>query len=199
MDYDKRKLDNFTKAFLMEASRRSADIISGANASREQIQKEIEAALDVEVDEYKKKKLAEVKNREGSRVSAQLLENKRTLLNFREQCSKEILEDVLKRIDEFESFDRYPDHLVNLFLEAQKELREDMSVVVLLRGEDLQYADRIRSVSKMANTTFKEGSFELGGLVIICPSANIRIDQTFDSALDDARLHFAELSGIDLE
>lgn len=199
MDPNKKKLDDFTNAFLIEASRRASDIVKGVNASREQIQKETEAALKIEVEEYKKNELAKIQSREGSRVSAQMLENKRTLLNYREQCGREIIGSVIERIKEFEQSDKYPEHLIFLFEEAQKELKRGVSITVLLRKEDMQYAERIRQAAQSISITFKEGKFTLGGLVILCPSANLRIDQTFDSSLENMRAHFAELSGIDLE
>lgn len=199
MDPNKNKLESFTNAFLSEADRRASDIVKGVNASREQIQKETEAALKIEVEEYKKNELAKIHSREGSRVSAQMLENKRTLLSFREECSREIMTNVIQRISEFEKSEKYPEHLVRLFKKAQTHLKRGASVIVLLRREDMQYSDMIKNAAESISMTFEECSFVLGGLVVLCPSANIRIDQTFDTSLEDMRSHFAELSGIDLE
>lgn len=199
MNLARNKLDNFTNAFLTEASRRASDIIKGVDASREQVQRETEANLDIEVEEYKKTELAKIRGREGSRISARMVENKRTLLSFREECAKEIMTTVIQRISEFEKSEKYPEHLVSLFESAQKYLKRGASVVVLLRKADMQYSGMIKNAGKSISITFEEGSFQLGGLVVLCPSANIRIDQTFDTSLEDMRSHFAELSGIDLE
>lgn len=199
MDPTKNKIDTFTSSFLQEASQRASDIVKGVNASREQIQRETEAALKLEIEDYIKKELSLIRNREGSRVSAQMLENKRILLSYREKCAKVIVSEVIERIHEFVRSEKYKDHLVNLLTEALASLKAGASIVVLLRGEDMEYSQSIKDAAQSVSISFREGDFTLGGLVILCPSANLRIDQTFDSSLDDIQSHFAELSGIDLE
>lgn len=199
MDPTKNKIDTFTDSFLQEASQRASDIISGVNASREHIHRETEAALNLEIEEYTKTELSNIRNKEGSRVSAQMLENKRILLGYREKCAKEVVSDVTQRIHEFVGSENYKEHLVRLFTDALKSLKADSSIVVLLRSEDMKYSQSIGDAAKSLNISFREGDFTLGGLVILCPSANLRIDQTFDSSLEDIQSHFAELSGIDLE
>lgn len=199
MDSSTNKIDSFTSAFLQEATQRASDIISGVNESREQIRKETEAALKLEIEDYTKTELANIYNREGSRVSAHMLENKRILLSYREQCAQEVVTDVIRRISEFVQSDKYGEHLVNLFAESIKHLKSDSSIVVILRKEDMHHSKAISDAAKSMNISLREGDFTLGGLVILCPSSNLRIDQTFDASLEDIRSHFAELSGIDLE
>ena len=45
----------------------------------------------------------------------------------------------------------------------------------------------------LGETQFREGDFEYGGLVAECPEKHMRIDYTFDAAIEDKYHHFNEL------
>jgi len=198
MDPIKEKLDQFTDAFLREASDKATDIIRDVQNSRSHAEAQARKDLRAEVADYIKKESAAIQSREGSRVSARLLQNKRTLFSYREQCAMELVNQVKARVADFAASPAYADHMDGLLKRGLAVLGDCGSVTVYLRKDDMGLKDRLAS-SADADLAFEPGDFKLGGLALWCPSANLRVDLTFDDVLTDAASHFAELSGIDLE
>jgi len=198
MDPIKEKLDHFTDAFLSEASDKATAIIRDVQDSRKQAETEARKALQTEVADYIKKESTAIQTREGSRISARLLQNKRTLFSYREQCAMELVTQVKARVVDFVASPAYADHMEGLLKRGLAVLGDCGSVTVYLRKADMGLKDRLAS-SANADLSFEPGDFKLGGLALWCPSENLRVDLTFDDVLQDTGNRFAELSGIDLE
>lgn len=67
------------------------------------------------------------------------------------------------------------------------------------RAEDLPLAQPLQaSCGGARRLTFREGGFQLGGLVAESEQLGLRVDSSFDSAAGELSGHFAELFGISL-
>lgn len=199
MDPIKEKVDKFTDAFLTEATNKASAIIREVQESRNQAEAEVRKALQTEVAGYVKKELSAIQTREGSRVSARLLQNKRTLFSFREQCAVELVRQVRERVLDFVASPAYPEHMKSLLKRGLEVLDTDEPVTVYLRAEDMKLKNSLTGAVNGSSLSFETGDFQLGGLALLCQPLSLRVDLTFDSVLIDAGNHFAELSGIDLE
>jgi len=199
MDTEKAKLQKFTEALLLEASQSADQILQKVEADRTSLLAKAEQELRAEVAAYIKKRTGEIRTREGSRVSAHLLENKRQLFAFRAECAAEISGHVAERLAAFEKTPAYGRHLEALLANALAKLPGDVPVTILLRPEDARHQNPLRQAANRNGICFQEGDFTMGGLVVLCPAKNLRIDLSFDTAYSDIANHFAELSGIDLE
>lgn len=199
MDPTKQKLDQFTEAFSREAAQNARQIIQDVKNEGDAVVKKAQREIQAEKRAYIKKRISEIRNREGSRISAQLLENKRKLFAFRQECASEIEGQVTDKILDFVNSPGYGEHLAGLLHSALAHAREAESITVLLRQSDMNYSEGLQDTSGSVSLSFDEGDFILGGLVVLCPSKSLRIDLSFDTAFGDISGHFAELSGIDLE
>ena len=83
--------------------------------------------------------------------------------------------------------------------EALATLSGSTEVQVFLRAEDLPLAQALQaSCGGARRLTFREGGFQLGGLVAESEQLGLRVDSSFDSAAGELSGHFAELFGISL-
>ena len=73
------------------------------------------------------------------------------------------------------------------------------SARVLLRREDMRFAQSLNAASPGVRLSFEEGGFSLGGLVFECAEKGRKIDLSFDAALEDLEGRFSEITGFSLE
>ena len=196
-DTDK-KLAAFSDSIIAEANEDSKRITEALQEQRDSLIKAAEAEIAEETARRTKLRINEINAREGRRVAAQMMENKRAQLQCREDCAAEAFEVAKQRIAFFTTSSEYLPHLKWLLSRAVGVLGYGFSATVYLRGEDMQYADELMKSVSGVSLAFCEGSFKLGGLSLVCRSRGRRIDMTFDSALSDMVGHFSELSGLNI-
>jgi len=199
MDAIKRKLEEFTEASAQESLQNARQAIQKVKDEGETAVEAAQRQIEEETRAYVKKRVSEIKTREGSRVSARLLENKRKMFALRQQCAAEIGTEVQDKVQEFIASPEYGVHLKNLLKRAMEHMGKENTLTVLLRPEDVKHKSGLVAAAKGTNLSFGIGDFTMGGLVVLCPSKKLRVDLSFDTAIGDISEHFAELSGIDLE
>lgn len=193
------KLRGFVDSIMAESRRESEGILEDLKRRREADLAVIRRELDAEVAEYYERRSLEIKARESMRVSARAAENKRQLLQFREDCAKSVFAEVRKEIEAFTQSSEYPEHLGKLLRKAVAQLGYGFAADVHLRREDMQYSDFLLTQVSGVSLGFREGTFSMGGLRLVCPARGRRIDLSFDSALSDLVGHFSELTGMQVE
>lgn len=197
-DTDK-KLEAFTDAILAKAFEDSQGIVSELTEKEQEIISKKKAEIEAEANRYAETKISEIRTREGYRVNSRMTENKRTLLQYREDCANEANDAIKAKIAEFTASEEYLPHLKELLQKAVDVFGYGFSAEVQLRPEDMKYADELASFVSGVSLTFAKGSFELGGLCLYCPSKGKQVDLTFDEALDDLMDHFAEITGLRID
>jgi len=193
------KLEAFTDTIIAEAVGEAQNITLELRKKQNEIIKEAEDALVLEAERYKKTSVAEIKAAEERRISAKLNSNKHALLKYRESCAIGMNKQVRDKIREFTESEEYLPHLKELLKKAVDTLGYGYSVEVLLRPEDMKYADELLASTSGVSLAFSEGIFTLGGLRVVCHSKGQRIDMSFDTALNDMVGHFSELAGLKME
>ncbi|MEG1241897.1 MAG: V-type ATP synthase subunit E family protein [Oscillospiraceae bacterium] len=198
MPYDEtdKKLEAFTAAIILEATDDSHNIALELSQRQEQLIAKAETAIAADALRYKNVKIAELRARESRRINTHMTENKRTLLQFREDCATEAFAAVRKKIADFTASDEYLPHLTALLEKAINILGYGFTAEVILRRADMRFADALHASASGVSLAFSEGSFILGGLCVSCASKGLRIDMSFDSALSDMLGHFSELTGL---
>ncbi len=193
------KLKGFVDSIMAESERESAGILSDLKRRRDAELAVIKRELESEVAGYYERRSLEIKTRESTRVSARAAENKRQLLQFREDCAKNVFAEVQKKIKSFTESEEYPEHLGKLLRKAVGQLGYGFAAEVHLRREDMKYSGFLLTQVSGVSLGFREDAFELGGLRLVCPARGRRIDLSFDSALSDLVGHFSELTGMLVE
>lgn len=194
MPEHKKKLDIFSDVILGEANVQAQLIIDDLTKKRDEAVAAAELRFAKEAERYRNAKIAEIKARERSRISAKIVENRRALLQYRESCANEVQELVLRRIEEFTNSSGYPEYLVSLLKKAVDYVGKGFSAEVRLRSEDLIYADMLSGSVSGVTLIFRDGYFALGGLRLVCTAIGKRVDLSFDSAMAELFSRFSELT-----
>lgn len=191
-----KKLEDFTDAMFAEAVEESQCIFRELNDKKNKLLAKAREKINAQADRYTDKKIKEIQAREGYRVNSRMTENKRTLLQYREDCANETNAKVRERIARFTESDAYLPHLKKLLKKAVDVFGYGFAAEVHLRPEDMHFADELAKSISGVSLVFNEGNFELGGLCLYCPAKGKQVDLTFDEALYDLMDHFAEITGI---
>lgn len=126
-------------------------------------------------------------------------EDRRSLLAYREACSREVTEEVVSRVQAFTASAEYPAHLAVLAARGIRALGGNEGCVrVYIRREDMPLADGLRAGLLPASVTTEEGDFALGGVIVELPERGLRADLTFETALREAQDSFGEIFGMEI-
>ncbi len=191
-----QKLQRFIGSIMAEGNSEAQAILSELEARAAAELAEYQTLLDAELRQYNERRSAEIRAKEQNRVASNAAENKRQLLQFREDCAQSVFDEVTDRIAAFTASEAYSEHLGKLLRKAVAQLGYGFAAEVHLRPEDMKYADYLLTQVSGVSLGFREGSIEVGGLRLVCPARARRIDLSFDSALADLVGHFSELSGM---
>ena len=195
----KMKLDRFTAAILAQATQETERTLDDVRRRRDEAYSAAEDQVLREAYQYIHREVARIKSESGRGVSKHMLDNKRKLYLRREQMAQETFALVREKIEAFTKTPAYLSRLRALLDEALATLSGSAEVQVFLRAEDLPLAQPLQaSCGGARRLTFREGGFQLGGLVAESEQLGLRVDSSFDSAAGELSGHFAELFGISL-
>lgn len=198
LDY-KKKLDAFTKSIHRSVIEESYEVLLDLRDRETDIMGRAEREICAEVESYKTRRLAEISAKESHRVTTRMTENKRTLLQLREEQARAAFDQAREMIVDFTESDKYLPHLCSLLQKAVDILGYGFAAEVILRPQDMKYTDALLSSVRGVSLAFREGDFTLGGLCLYCSSKGRQVDMSFDSALADMVGRFADMSGLKVE
>lgn len=190
------KLEAFTEAVYSKAIEDSHDIVNELNRQKEIMLSRKQKEIEAEAERYVETKIAEIRSREGSRLNSRITGNKRTLLQYREDCANEVYDAVKLKISRFAESEEYLPKLKTLLQKAVETMGYDCTAEVQLRPADMKYKGILAGEAGGSDLAFVSGDFELGGLRLYCPEKGKRIDLSFDETLDEMMEHFAEITGL---
>ena len=192
------KLDVFVQSIMEESTAEVGDILQQMETRHKEAIDAARASLTLEAARYKAAKISEIHARENRRVNARMTENKQKLLLFREECANENFRRVQERLKVFMEDPKYVEHLTHLLKRATRLLAAGGSADVYLRPEDMRFADTLMESAPDYTLAFHPGHLHLGGLQLVSHERGMRVDMSFDSALNDLIGHFAEISGMNI-
>lgn len=190
------KLEAFTEAVCSKAIEDSDNIVKELDREKKDMLGKKQSEIEDEAERYVLAKISEIHAREGNKLSSHINENKRTLLQFREDCANEIYDAVKLKIRGFTESEEYLPQLKALLQKAVELMGYGFVAEVQLRPADMKYAEVLGGQVSGVSLAFVSGDFELGGLRLYCPAKSKRIDLSFDEALEDMMCHFAEITGL---
>ena len=193
------KLDNFKKSILAESRADVKSVLDTLETKWDDAVEKADKSLRAEAERYKNARIAELRAREGRRVAAHMTENKRTLLQYREECASEAFALAREKIHEFVQSEEYPVHLAKLLKQAVDQLGYGFAADVYLRPEDMHLADYLLESVTGVSLGFRESDFDMGGLRLVCTARGRRVDMSFGAAMQDLVGHFSELANMQVE
>ena len=116
-----------------------------------------------------------------------------------EDCADDVFAEVRRRVLELPEQPEYGNTLKEQLWRALDAVPGARSARVLLRREDMRFAQSLNAASPGVRLSFEEGGFSLGGLVFECAEKGRKIDLSFDAALEDLEGRFSEITGFSLE
>ncbi len=193
------RLETLTRAILEESEAVTEKILDEVKEKHTAARKASIEALKEDVVQYKKAKLSEMRNSQSRRLSACMVENRRELFKLRQEYSNKVFELLREKLTAFTASPHYLDKLRQYLNRALTEIGGGEKMVVMLRKEDMKYAEELRQYAEGYDLEFLESAFEEGGLMVSCHAKNLSVDMTYDTELRDLGGHFAEMFGLELE
>ena len=193
------KLQSFVRAILDAANAHSDAIHDESDRHEKAVLEDYRDQAERKGRESRAHSLSDAAAREEKRVMTETLAARRSLLEQRAACEKQVLDDVRARLAAYPGTEEYAATLERLLRQGLGAMPEAKSAHVLLRHEDAGHISRLRAAAQDVELSFGEGFMELGGLIIEFPEQHRRADLTFDTALEDAAERFAEITGFGME
>jgi len=192
------KLEGFIQNILSDAEQEAKKILQEINEEKES---SLSAAEDETLNEtYRliKREVARIKTEHGRVLSKKVLENRSAIYARRQEIEQSILQEITRRLDEYTRTQEYVRQLSEQLEQALSRFSGEPSVIYL-RAQDMLLAPELQKKAGRGDVEFRQmQSISLGGLIAVCPAKMLRVDQSFDGALEDLKGHIAELIGLDL-
>lgn len=134
-----------------------------------------------------------IRNDEGSRISAGKLESRKQLLLRREEIVKEVLAAASEKIKEFTATPEYGELLKKSAEEGAALFGNNYKVY--MRQADSKYAGQVKAAGGKCEIVFDD-AIQLGGLKFSDISGFRFADDTLDARLSDGRDWFMKNSGL---
>lgn len=159
-----------------DAEERSRSIISEAEQDAEEIEEEREREVEREIEQEREQ-----------RLSSANLEAKQKRLEARRDILEDVRESVEKRIASLGDDEGREDLTRALLADATEEFEEDADLAVYGRADDQEL---IESILEDEESDYDGGAYAgehdcLGGVVVESEGSRVRVNNTFDSVLED--------------
>jgi vacuolar-type H+-ATPase subunit E/Vma4 len=192
------KLLHFTQVLMDEANAETHAVEEEIEAARKQARTRAEDQVLQESYQYIHSEVLRLRTNSGRTISRQMQDNKRKLYLRREEMSREVMDQVRAKLANYVKTPAYRNKLRDLLKDAAAQLGDITRLTLYLRLEDRAYASFLEKSCESLEITVKEGSFAVGGLIVESDERALRVDATFDTALEELNGHFAELFGLSL-
>ncbi|MFB6136490.1 MAG: V-type ATP synthase subunit E [Halobacteriaceae archaeon] len=175
-------LDTVVEDIRNEARSRRDEILEEAEAEADEILEEAEAEADQIRAEAEEEAESQIEQEREQKLSTAKLEAKQQRLEARRDALQDVREAVEAAVADIDGDER--EELTRELLDAAApEFDESASVQVYARESD---AELVRGVLEDYDGYEYAGDYDcLGGVVVESESSRVRVNNTFDSVLDD--------------
>lgn len=184
------KLERFIATIYSDAEGEGSVLEAELAKKRDAFISAAEDELIGEVAAYIRAASARIRTEAGRRISQKMFEQKHELYRCRRAIRDEAVDAARKRVEAYTETAEYAAALERLAVYASKKLGGD-TMTIYLRPRDMEFADRI---AELSGAKVIEGEVELGGLVAVNLRRHLRLDLSYDSALEKAADDFGEMT-----
>ncbi|WP_049921883.1 V-type ATP synthase subunit E [Halopiger djelfimassiliensis] len=175
-------LDTVVKDIREEANARAEDIRAEGEARAEEIESAAEEDAEEILESAEQEVEREIEQLREQRLSSAKLEAKQKRLEARRNVLEDVHEQVESELEALEGETR-EELTRDLIDAASAEFDEGDDVSVYGRGDD---ADLIESILEEYDGYEYDGEYDcLGGVVVESEQSRVRVNNTFDSVLED--------------
>lgn len=192
------KLDRFTALLLSQAAAENERTMQELKEKHDAALSSAEDQILLEAYTYIHGEVSRIRSEQGRKVSRHLLECKQALYRRREEIAGEVFSLVRERIGAFTATPAYAGQLRARLLEAAARLEGAEDLALYLRSADLPLGAQLREALPGRSLDIHPGPFVLGGLILESNSLRLRLDASYDTAMEELSGHFASLVGLSL-
>ena len=175
-------LDSVTEDIREQARARAEEIRSEGEAEAEEIISEAEAEAE-EIHEQREREVErQIEQESDQRLSSANLEAKQKRLATRRELLQQVRDDVEAALVDLDG-DTREELTRELLAAAATEFEDADTVEVYGRADDQDLIESI--LSEYENFEYGGGTDCLGGVVVESDASRVRVDNTFDSVLED--------------
>ena len=138
-----QKLLHFTDNVLKTATEESEALARELEAKRQAALTEARQTSRDDAHAYYERESARIRAEAGQEVSRHLMDGKRQVYLRRSEISREVLDKVRGKLDEFVASPQYPEHLKGLLAQTVSRLDGVHEMVIQLRREDLPLGQKL--------------------------------------------------------
>lgn len=180
---DAEKLERFSIAVNEKIDAQIDEILSEAETEKDNIIKSAKEQAEIEAEEKINSALSEINVKYKRKKSQVQQESKKELLLHREKLTKQIYDNVKKKIVEFTSSSEYVSYLCKL-LEG-----EDISgnKIIRMRQQDFKLKEDIQKALNLACEFEVDDNIEYGGVAIYDTKSHVINDKTIDNAFEEQK------------
>lgn len=191
MNAEINKLAHFKNAVLNDAEKKAEIILNEAEKKTKERIKELETAvLNSEKSElFNIDK--QVQATTTRKISSCELDSNRNVLLHRKAIIDKVFDEVKNKLETFKNSDEYQKYLLDSLNKCMTKFPDQIGVIAIGKADE-KYADILKNKSKFNIET--KLSIQLGGLLVSYPEINVMIDFTFDSALEEEKENFCNVS-----
>ena len=191
------KLDRFTALLLSQAAAENERTMQELKEKHDAALSSAEDQILLEAYTYIHGEVSRIRSEQGRKVSRHLLECKQALYRRREEIAGEVFL-VRERIGTFTATPAYAGQLRARLLEAAARLEGAEDLALYLRSADLPLGAQLREALPGRSLDIHPGPFVLGGLILESDSLRLRLDASYDTAMEELSGHFASSVGLSL-
>lgn len=191
------KLKLFTAAIEADAQAESERILSEVKQELASATLAAEDSVLNEAFRYIKNRVSQERTEMGRKVSRHMMDRKNALNTRREEMATSVMEQVRVRLADHVKTDAYYTRLLDLAKEMIAAF-DHQELQLFLCPADMDLVVKLQKALTGEPISFKEGNFEMGGLMAVCPVTHRQIDESFDTKFKELRGQFAELFGLQL-
>ena len=192
------KLDRFTALLLSQAAAENERTMQELKEKHDAALSSAEDQILLEAYTYIHGEVSRIRSEQGRKVSRHLLECKQALYRRREEIAGEVFSLVRERIGALTATPAYAGQLRARLLEAAARLEGAEDLALYLRSADLPLGAQLREALPGRSLDIHPGPFVLGGLILESDSLRLRLDASYDTAMEELSGHFASLVGLSL-
>lgn len=189
------KTDNFLKAIHKYADEQRQAMRTEVELLKEEKLKDAEKKGKADSEKYISKKLEEKKNEETSVLAKLMQDGQKQLFIERAEMTESIFKKAEEKLIDYTKTNDYTKTLENS-VKAVAELFGNHSCVLYIKAEDMDKADKIKSLFGGNAEVQADKSIKIGGIKGYSSEMRIVADETLDTKLANQKQWFIEHSGL---
>lgn len=198
MSFNQDKLSAFARAVDEEAEHKIEQLEKEADEYRAAQLKQAKEEEYNRMFGYMQEQVQMIKSKHKQSVTKYELDQKRGLVQFRNQLTDRVFDEVRERLAAFSQTEAYAEYLVSQISAAVTQFPYK-PVCVLVKEEDLRFSETLQRILPGQVTVEADPENRLGGFILLSREHGVMADETFAEVLKAQKEKFYSTCGLTIE